>query len=147
MIGKTAIDEHLKKTKLLIDSVAWFRSHDTITKKFILDLIRIKQLKENGVDMNNEVIGVYSKFTDLITGGKKAEGEPYTLEDTGQFFKSMYIKVLKDSILIDANYTKMEDQNWWSIDILGLTEQNMNYYAKMVKKNYIKYARKVLELD
>ena len=86
-------------------------------------------------------------MTELISGGRKQEGDPYNLNDTGEFFRSMYIKVLSDSIVIDANYAKMEDKDWWSINILGLTQENLQLYADMVKENYILYARKVLGLD
>jgi len=147
MIGETAIDEHLKKTRLLFDSVAWLDAHTSQVKEDVLNLIREAQLMAEGVDENNEIIGTYSFMTEIISRGRKQEGDPYNLNDTGEFFRSMYIKVLADSIIIDANYAKMEDQDWWSIDILGLTQENLQLYAEMVKENYIKYARKILELD
>jgi len=147
MIGETAIDKHLKKTKLLFDSVAWLDAHTPQVKEDVLNLIREAQLMAEGVDENNEIIGTYSYMTEVISGGRKQEGDPYNLNDTGEFFRSMYIKVLADSIIIDANYQKMEDKDWWSISILGLTQENLDKYAQMVKENYIKYARKVLELD
>lgn len=147
MIGETAIDEHLKKTRLLFDSVAWLDAHTSQVKEDVLNLIREAQLMAEGVDENNEIIGTYSFMTELISGGRKQEGDPYNLNDTGEFFRSMYIKVLADSIIIDANYQKMEDKDWWSISILGLTQENLDKYAEMVKENYIKYARKILELD
>ena len=147
MIGQTSIDEHLKKTRLLFDSVAWLDAHTSQVKEDILNLIREAQLMAEGVDEDNEIIGTYSYMTELISGGRKQEGDPYNLNDTGEFFRSMYIKVLADSIVIDANYAKMEDQDWWSIGILGLTQENLEKYAEMVKENYILYARKVLGLD
>jgi hypothetical protein len=147
MIGQTAIDEHLRNSKVLFDSVAWLEAHNEQLKKDILNLIRIKQLKDKGVDENDQVIGYYSAVTDMITRGRKAEGDHYTLDDTGEFFRSMYVVVLTDSIVIEANYSKMQDQEWWSTDILGLTEQNKNWYAQMVKENFIKYARKILQLN
>ena len=147
MIGETAIDKHLKKTKLLFDSVAWLDAHTPQVKEDVLNLIREAQLMAEGVDENNEIIGTYSYMTEIISGGRKQEGDPYNLNDTGEFFRSMYIKVLSDSIVIDANYAKMEDKDWWSINILGLTQENLQLYADMVKENYILYARKVLGLD
>ena len=57
MIGQTAIDEHLKKTKLLFDSVAWLDAHTSQVKEDILNLIREAQLMAEGVDENNEIIG------------------------------------------------------------------------------------------
>ena len=147
MIGQTAIDEHLKKVMLLDDSVAWIDSHTDEVKKMILDYIRNDQLFDEGIDANEDIIGTYSYLTEVLTNGRKRMGDPYNLKDTGEFYNSMLVQVLKDSILIDANYTKMEDQNWWSIDILGLTEENLEKYAEMVKKNFILYARRVLELN
>ena len=147
MIGSTAIDDHLKKATLLSDSEAWFEAHTPQLKKDLLDLIRVMQLTLDGVDMNNDIIGVYSLLTDILTGGRKQYGTPYTLDDTGEFYRSMYVTVLQDSILIDADYQKMQDQSWWSIDILGLTDQNLEFYAEMVKENFIKYARRILDLN
>ena len=147
MIGQTKIDEHLKKAVLLDDSIAWFDAHTDELKLTILNLIRQDQLVEEGVDANEEIIGYYSYLTEVITNGEKKMGEPYNLKDTGAFFRSMFVKVLNDSIYIDADYEKMEDQNWWSIDILGLTEDNLEIYAEMVKENFILYARRILELN
>ena len=147
MIGQTKIDEHLKKAVLLDDSIAWFDAHTDELKETILNLIRQDQLVEEGVDANEEIIGYYSYLTEVITNGEKKMGEPYNLKDTGAFFRSMFVKVLNDSIYIDADYEKMEDQNWWSIDILGLTEDNLEIYAEMVKENFILYARRILELN
>lgn len=147
MIGQTEIDEHLKRAVLLDDSIAWFDAHTDEVKKDILNMIRQDQLLDEGVDSNNEIIGTYSYLTEVLSGGEKRMGDPYTLKDTGAFFRSMFIKVLNDSIYIDADYAKMEDQNWWSVDILGLTEENLEKYAEMVKKNFILYARRVLELN
>lgn len=147
MIGQTAIDEHMRKVNTLFDSVAWFDSHSTLVKKSILDLIRINQLTQKGIDENESVIGYYSAVTDMITRGRKAEGEHYTLDDTGEFYRSMYVVVLKDSIVIEADFQKMTDQDWWTIDILGLTQKNLELYAQMVKENYIKYARRILGVN
>jgi len=147
MIGQTEIDEHLKRALLLDDSLAWIDSHTEEVKSTILDIIRQDQLIDEGVDSNDEIIGTYSYLTEVITNGAKRMGDPYNLKDTGAFFRSMFVKVLKDSIIIDADYAKMEDQNWWSIDILGLTDEHLELYAEMVKKNFILYARRVLELN
>lgn len=147
MIGQTAIDEHLLKAQRLSDSEAWFEAHTGSVKKIILNLIRESQLRSQGIDENEKIIGFYSRATEIISNGRKKAGDPFTLYDTGQFYRSMFIVVLKDSILIDADYTKMQDQDWWSINILGLTEKNLDIYAEMVRQNYIKYARRILGIN
>ncbi len=143
MIGQTEIDEHLKRALLLDDALAWIEAHSEQVKEEILDLIREDQLYE-GVDGNDSNIGYYSFWTEFLSNGRKKQGEPYDLKDTGDFYRSMLVKVLKDSIIIDADFEKMQDQYWWRIDILGLTEENLELYAEMVKKNYIIYARRIL---
>lgn len=146
MIGETEIDEHLKKALLLDDSIAWIEAHTKEVKKEILDLIRNEQLYE-GVDEDDDIIGYYSYWTELLSNGRKKQGEPYNLKDTGDFYRSMFVKVLQNSIVIDADFEKMEDQDWWRIGILGLTEENLEVYAEMVKNNFILYARRILELN
>ena len=146
MIGETEIDEHLKKALLLDDSIAWIEAHTKEVKKEILDLIRNEQLYK-GVDEDDDIIGYYSYWTELLSNGRKKQGEPYNLKDTGDFYRSMFVKVLQNSIVIDADFEKMEDQDWWRIGILGLTEENLEVYAEMVKNNFILYARRILELN
>ncbi len=147
MIGNTKIDEHLKLALTLDDAKAWVEAHTKELQEDILNLIKINQLFNEGIDEDGQVIGFYSKLTEILSNGRKKAGDHFTLLDTGEFFDSMYINVLKDSIYIDANYTKMEDQDWWSIDILGLTEENLEIYAERIKNNFIIYARKVLGID
>ncbi len=147
MIGKTAIDYFLKNNNMLIDAEAWFESHDREVKDMIIKLIQDKQLIEKGVDSEGRVIGYYSYWTEIISEGRKQEGDPYNLEDTGEFFMSMFVKVLADGIIINADYAKMNDQKWWDLNILNLTEENLSKYVEKIKENYIIYARKVLGLD
>jgi hypothetical protein len=147
MIGKTAIDYFLKNNNMLIDAEAWFESHDREVKDMIIKLIQDKQLIEKGVDSEGRVIGYYSYWTEIISEGRKQEGDPYNLEDTGEFFMSMFIKVLADGIIINADYAKMQGQDWWDLNILNLTEENLTKYVEKIKENYIIYARKVLGVD
>ena len=147
MIGNTLIDEHVRKATQLSDAEAWIEAHTEQLKKDLLDLIRINQLREQGINEFEQIIGTYSFVTHLLSGGRKQAGDPFTLEDTGDFYRSMYVNVLNDSIIINADYEKMQDQTWWSESILGLTEENLGKYAEMVKENYVQYVRKTLGLD
>lgn len=147
MIGKTAIDEHLKKQKDLFDSVAWFEANTPKLKELVIMLIQDKQLLSEGIGSEGGVIGTYSYWTEVLSGGRKQEGDPYNLNDTGDFFRSMYVKTLSDSISINADYSKMADKDWWNINILNLTDENLELYIAEIKKNYISYARRVLGVD
>ena len=146
MIGSTAIDQHMKRAIYLSDAVAWYDAHTPFVRKLVVDLIRYEQLKKKGVDKFNEIIGTYSPITEMINPEKVA-GTPYTLEDTGAFYRSMFIVVLKNSIVIEADAQEMEDQYWWSTNILGLNEQNLEIYISEIRKNYIKYARSYLGIN
>jgi hypothetical protein len=147
MIGNTIIDEQLKLALKLSDSIAWFESHTDELKDTLIDFVRYSQLKDEGIDGNGNFIGFYTEATEQISDGRKRAGDPYDLDDTGAFYRSMFINVLKDSILIDGDYEKMQDQNWWKIDILGLTDENLETYAELIKENFILYARRVLQID
>lgn len=146
MIGNTLIEKQLNKALTLDDALAWYEANTTQIKKLVLDLIRQDQLFQRGVNKFDEIIGLYSPFTEQINPSKRA-GTPYTLKDTGAFYQSMFITVLKDSILINADATVMQDQLWWNNNILGLDEQNLEIYAEQIRQQYIKYARKILGIN
>lgn len=146
MIGNTLVETHLKKALTLDDALAWYEANTPQIKKLVLDLIRQDQLFERGVNKFDEVIGLYSPFTEQINPIKRA-GTPYTLKDTGAFYQSMFITVLKDSILINADASVMQDQSWWNTNILGLDEQNLEIYADQIRQQYIKYTRKILGIN
>ena len=95
----------------------------------------------------NAVIGYYSPLTEILSGGRKKAGTPYTLFDTGDFYRSMFVNVLANEILITANDTKMLDQDWYTKHILGLNDENLQKLIYKVKENYIKYIRKVLAIN
>ena len=131
---------------MISDAVAWFEFFTTENKTFIIDLIRQKQLKEKGEDKTGEIVGFYSYATELITNGRKQEGDPYTLEDTGEFYQSMFISAFADLFEINDGQgaDKMKDQEWRSDDIVGLNEENLDEVVRLMRKHYLNYARKIL---
>jgi hypothetical protein len=147
---KTVVEERIKLALLLDESITWYAAHTEQIKDVILDLIQNEQLIDKGIDAQGEIIGRYSKATEIISGGLKKAGEPYNLLDTGSFFRSMFIDVLENSIEIDASsgtFREMQNQNWWRISILGLTTDNLDEYVELLKENYIELTRQTLGLD
>jgi hypothetical protein len=147
---KTVVEQRIKLALLLDEAIMWYSAHTEFIKDVILDLITDNQLMDKGVDADGEIIGRYSKATEMISGGRKKAGDPYNLNDTGSFFRSMFINVLENSIEIDASsqtFTEMQDQNWWRISILGMTEQSLNQYVELLKENYIIFTRETLGID
>ena len=143
-IGQSKLHEMLRRGTLLNDAVAWLDAFHPNTKKQVLEWIRKDQLTRQGVDADGNVLGYYSRLTEIISRGRKQEGDHYTLEDTGDFYRSMFITVLRNAIEIDGNVDKFKDQQWYTSRILGLTDENFTKLIKTVKARYIDYARKIL---
>lgn len=138
----------LRRGKLLNDAVAWLDAFGPeLRRTIIVSWIQKDQLTRQGVDANGAILGYYSYVTDLITRGRKREGEHYTLEDTGDFYKSMFITVLRNAIEIDGDVDKFKDQEWYTSKILGLTDENFKKLIEEVKEAYRNYARKILFND
>lgn len=143
----------LKRTKLLFDSIAWFESFDTQLKNKILDWIRNDQLQK-GIDEDGDIMGLYSEWTEMINPEKVA-GTPYTLKDTGAFYKSLFIDVLTNFFVIDGDGLKKDQETgivtdlfkWLGEGIVGLTEENSDKLADELKIKYINYVRKVLQIN
>jgi len=148
-IGNTKIDEQIRRYHLLSEAVAWIDTFDSVTKKQIIDWIQQDQLIDEGINKFGKIIGYYSYATELISNGKKKQGDPYNLFDTGAFFRSFVVIVGIDAIKIDANAQKGEDNLFkkFGNKIIGLTDENFTKLKELVKKSYISYARKVLQID
>jgi hypothetical protein len=145
-IGKSKLHELLRRGKLLNDAVAWYEAFSPRTKTQILDLVRQEQLMKKGIDGTGKVIGYYSMLTSRINPKKKFN-TPYTLYDTGAFYRSMYVRVLMESIEIDADTQKMEDKKWYTTKILTLTDENLTILQRTIKEAYITYFRKILAVN
>tara|TARA_R110000851_G_scaffold241533_2_gene394119 strand:- start:448 stop:906 length:459 start_codon:yes stop_codon:yes gene_type:complete len=134
-----------KAERMLTDGIVWLDTFrlDTQFKKQILDWLRLDQLKKEGIDEDDEVIGFYS-FSTSMFDSEKAFNTHYTLDDTGEFYRSLFITALIDSFVITGDTAKMEDQEWWRDEILGLNERNMEKLRDGYKERLIIYAERVL---
>ena len=140
--------ETMRRAVFLNEAEAWVESITLdLQNKIIREWIQKDQLIGQGVDENGEIIGLYSAMTEQMSGGIKREGEHFTLEDTGQFFRSMFITVLATQIIINADFAKMEDQKWWRTEILGMTDENLSKFILEVKNGFIDYTRRILGVD
>ena len=145
-IGQSKLHELLRKHIQMSEAVAWLQVFDTATKRQVLDWIRKDQLTNKGVDADGKVIGYYSQVTEMITRGKKQAGAHYTLDDTGAFYRSMYVTVLRNALEIDANGDKGEENLFekYGQKIIGLTDESMAKLREVVKERYIIIAKKIL---
>lgn len=143
----TKIAETLKAVETLSDAEAWEESiSNELKRKILNDWIQEDQLFKQGIDGDGEIIGLYSVATEIISRGRKKAGEKFNLYDTGDFYRSMEIIVLGDSFTIEADTEKMEDQNWYSEEILNLTDENFEKLVYEIKNSYREYARRRLDL-
>jgi hypothetical protein len=135
-----ALKELLLRFKSLNQNKLWYEiMSKPQNKRYIINLIQKEQLKLKGVNENNKVIGTYSVLTQAINPKKKA-GTHYTLEDTGDFFRSFFIKVGKNYIEIDANSLKVDEVTGEITDlfkeygdgIIGLTEESKTKLANRI---------------
>lgn len=147
------LGDTLKRAKNISEKEAWFKIFDAKLKKTILDWIRNDQLKK-GINDEGEIMGLYSELTEIINPIKK-EGTPYTLYDTGEFYKSLFIDVLNDSFEVDGDGVKIDPETgvetdlfvWLGDGIVGLTDQNKEKLAEELKIKYVNYVRKILRID
>lgn len=123
---------------------------DQALKDKVLNWIRQDQLLNEGVDENDNIIGTYSQITAYLNPYKIA-GEPYNLYDTGDFHKSMFIVVLIDSIVVDADPIKVNKYGEttdliaeYGDGILGLTEENKTKLAQELVERYVIEAERLL---
>jgi hypothetical protein len=112
----------------------------------MLDLIRENQLRQEGIDADGDVIGFYSLTTSFIDPTKKFNTH-YTLDDKGNFFKSMFVQVFSDRVVADANsssFTEMQDQEWYNDRILDWANESIQKIKEKLKPKYIEAVRRVL---
>ena len=79
-------------------------------------------------DTQGDPIGFYSIATEEITEGRKKEGDPFDLKESGTFLDSLYAKVQNDSILFDTTDPKKKKvlRNLLSENIFGLQDRDLN---------------------
>ena len=125
---------------------------DTENQKYIIEeLIQNDQLQK-GIDgtggriTDNEGNDSYSFITEWITRGRKQEGDPYTLKDTGEFYDSMVINVGNKEIEIDADPIKTDANLFekYGDEIIGLTDQSKEKLIQKFREFTINRTRELL---
>jgi hypothetical protein len=150
-VMQTQVGTILKRTKMLSDALVWYDSVDGNVRRLILYWIQNDQLRKEGIDEDGDVIGWYSQLTEILSGGRKKFNTHYTLEDTGEFFREMFVIVLADSIVIDSDGADKENGDnlftKYGDGIIGLTDENMDKLVAILRVKYYQSTRKVLGLN
>jgi len=144
---ETLLGDKLKKAAKLSEGLAWLEAFDQQLKNDIVSWVQKDQLQQ-GIDEDGDIIGLYSEWTEMLNPEKIA-GTPYTLDDTGDFYRSMYVVVLKDNIVIEADPIKGNDNLFFKYGdgIIGLTEESMGKLQEEIRKKYIQFVKNALEID
>lgn len=149
LFDQTALFEYANKLTALRGQENWIfkkvLDRPEIKRK-IIELNTERQLGDEGIDALGNILGFYSIATEFLSGGRKKQGDPYTLNDTGAFWASFEVQVYQGHISINAKGQKEDDNLFdkFGIDILGLTDQNLQLLIEDAKEYYIEYYRSIL---
>ncbi len=125
----------LKRENIKRDLSRFIRS----IEKQIVDLNK-EQIEVDSKDIHGNAIGFYSYATDLISGGKKKQGDPFTGVDTGNWFKGFYMQEVSGVISLGSSDPKTHDilssEHWLSEDLFGLTDENLD---KVIEENILPF--------
>lgn len=144
--------QHLQKAKKLKPKTLerdLFKFITSIRKEF-LDKNK-EQIEVDSQDIHGKAIGFYSYATEMISGGKKKQGDPFTGVDTGDWFKGFYMQEVAGVLRIGSTDPKtneiLNSDNWLSSDLFGLTEENLKeLISTRLLPFFIENARKKLDI-
>lgn len=145
-IGQSKLHSILRKGKVLNEDATWITAFSTQLNNQILDWIREDQLRSKGIDKTGEVIGYYSLTTSFINPQKKFNSH-FTLYDTGEFFRSMFVLVYKDRFETHADADKGEDNLFdkYGTGIIGLTDENLEKLKEKILEHYQNELKRILK--
>jgi len=150
MLLDTKLGETLKRVQKLNFGTIWLKVFsDKALQRQVLNWIRQDQLFKEGIDENGRIIGLYSIATESINPSKKA-GTPFTLFDSGDFYRSFFIAVSKSDITIDADPIKTDGgvtENLFTKygeGIIGLTDENKSKLSAVVMEKFNRELQRIL---
>lgn len=113
-------------------------------EKFAIDLNRIDQLYNQGIDSGGNSIGAYAAST---VARKRSKGQPtdrVTLKDTGAFYKTFDLipinTELDFELVADDDGKNLFDR--YGADILGWTKENTNEITTYIQTKFYEAVEK-----
>ena len=129
----------------LEEEIVWFSvvDKDEFSNQFVE---WVQSQLQAGQDGNGNPMGFYSRATEIITQGRKQEGDPYNLFDTGAFYNSMFVVAMADRLNFEADADKAGGNLYelYGNAITKLTDENFENLKLEVKNGYIKYIKRLL---
>lgn len=114
-------------------------------EELIVRMNTVDQIEVEGIDTEGNIIGIYSFATEFITQGRKQEGEPFDLKDTGEFLASWVVTVRTAEIIIQTNPFKIDPiggtinlfEKLNNFKIVGLTDENQEKFNEFALALFI----------
>jgi len=99
-----------------------------------------EQIEVDSKDIYGNAIGFYSYATELISGGAKKQGDPFTGKDTGDWFDGFYMQEVSGVIRLGSTDPKtneiLSSEHWLSDDLFGLSDENL---SKIIEENILPF--------
>lgn len=151
---ETELGMVLNRYRNLKEEYLWRKVfNDAKFREWTLDLIRQDQLFKQGIDGDGDIIGTYSEYTEMMNPEKVA-GTPFTLFDTGEFYKSFVLYIYKNYIEVDANPIKINDKGekenlFWKYgeNIIALTGESLDKLRTEFLFRFTKELKELLYLN
>jgi hypothetical protein len=142
IVDFTRLDRLFSALDNLSEDKIWLFAVDKDVQDEIIRINTEDQLEEEGIDSLGRKLGDYAPSTIAYKRRKGQRYDHVTLKDTGDFYNSFNVKVNVNEIIIDADDSSKYNKplfEVWGVDVLGLTDDNMNYIKEMILENYIKF--------
>jgi hypothetical protein len=113
-----------------------------------------RRLSVDSKDIFGNPIGFYSEGTEIMSGGKKKAGDPFTGIDTGDWFKGFYLQEVSGVLRFGSTDPKTNeilsdgpDNTWLSDELFGLTDKELKeVITRRLLPFFIKNVRNTLEI-
>lgn len=142
VVDFTRLDKLFSALDNLNEDQIWLFAVDKDVQDEIIRINTEDQLEEEGIDSLGRKLGDYAPSTIAYKRRKGQRYDHVTLKDEGDFYNSFNVKVNVNEIIIDADDSSKYNKplfEVWGVDVLGLTDDNMNYIKEMILENYIKF--------
>jgi hypothetical protein len=142
IVDFTRLDRLFSALENLSEDKIWLFAVDKDVQDEIIRINTEDQLEEEGIDSLGRKLGDYAPSTIAYKRRKGQRYDHVTLKDEGDFYNSFNVKVNVNEIIIDADDSSKYNKplfEVWGVDVLGLTDDNMNYIKEMILENYIKF--------
>lgn len=142
VVDFTRLDKLFSALDNLNEDQIWLFAVDKDVQDEMIRINTEDQLEEEGIDSLGRKLGDYAPSTIAYKRRKGQRYDHVTLKDEGDFYNSFNVKVNVNEIIIDADDSSKYNKplfEVWGVDVLGLTDDNMNYIKEMILENYINF--------